>query len=242
MRATTALKRAVQTRANHTAVVFGREKKTWAEVGDRVKKGAAALVSLGVEPRDRVAVLSLNNATYFEFLYACPWINAVLVPLNTRWSVAETERGLTDCGAKLLLVDREFVPYAEALKAKLPDLKLAFFGGGDCPAGYADYEALTAKAPPIAEIPAEPDDLWSIKYTGGTTGHPKGVMLSNRNVYTAAMIWVATGGFREESNYMHIAGFFHIVASAPAVAITMAENGGEKVDHGSGGIVPLRAA
>jgi acyl-CoA synthetase (AMP-forming)/AMP-acid ligase II len=72
---------------------------------------------LGAAPGDRVAALALNSDVFFRVLFAVPWVGAVIVPLNTRWSVAELSRALENCGAQILFVDENFLN--EAASARL---------------------------------------------------------------------------------------------------------------------------
>jgi long-chain acyl-CoA synthetase len=91
MNVTHGLRRALQINPNGPATVYDTRRRTWREVGERVSRLAAGLASLGVNPGDRVAVLSLNSDRYFELYLAVAWAGAVIVPLNIRWSAIENE-------------------------------------------------------------------------------------------------------------------------------------------------------
>lgn len=222
MRVTQALISTMQTHADAIATVNSGRTRTWREVGERVARGAGVLVSLGVRRGDRVAVLSLNNDRYLELLFAVPWSGAAVVPLNTRWAVPEVAQALQDCETKMLMVDEAFVDHAIALQKQMPGLQLVYIGNGTCPDGWLDYESAIAHVRPVPDASGSGDDLWGIFYTGGTTGHPKGVMLSHANMVVAALTWIPTMKFLSETSYLHLVGFFHIAGSQPVIALTMA--------------------
>jgi long-chain acyl-CoA synthetase len=182
---------------------------------------------LGAAPGDRVAALALNSDVFFRVLFAVPWVGAVIVPLNTRWSVAELSRALENCGAQILFVDENFLNEAARLKAANEQLKIVYIGTGECPSGLLDYGQLLVAANPAPEHEGDGDDLFCILYTGGTTGHPKGVMLSHTNLLISSLFWLSTCHFNSETRYLHIAGFFHIVSTVPAIAVMMA--GGSQI-------------
>lgn len=222
MRLTQALTRAVQTRADFDATVFGDRRRTWREIGDRVPRAAAGLRALGVAPGDRVAILSLNSDTYLELFFAIAWAGAVSTPLNTRWAEAENIYALNDCGARLLLVDEHFSAHAAAFTEKTAVERVVYAGEGAAPAHMASYESLIETSDPLPDHCGFGDELCSICYTGGTTGMPKGVMLSHANLIFASVNWIASLHFSEDIKFMHSAGFFHLAGSIPAIALTLA--------------------
>ena len=99
------LRRAVQTRANHTALIFGDRRQTWGEFHARVTRLAGGFAALGVGPDDRVAAIMDNNDRYSETLIATPWIGGVIIGLNFRWSINELRDAVRESAPKLLLLD-----------------------------------------------------------------------------------------------------------------------------------------
>jgi acyl-CoA synthetase (AMP-forming)/AMP-acid ligase II len=127
MHLTQFLNSAAETFPNKIASIDGERQHTWSAWRDRMARLAAALRGLGMAPDDRVAILALNSDRYTEFLYSVWWAGGAVVPMNTRWSAAENAYSLNDSGAKILFIDRHFVPMLDAIRAACPQ---AFMGTG----------------------------------------------------------------------------------------------------------------
>jgi len=180
---TQGLHRAVQQRPDEIMTIFGQRRRTFREAADRVARLAGALRAVGVGDGDRVAMLSLNSDRYSEYLLAVPWAGAVLNPVNTRWATAEIAYSLRDSDSRVLLADDAFGPMLPALRAAFPGLATVIHAGdGPAPSGALDYEDLIATAKPVADAHRGGSELAGVFYTGGTTGFPKGVMLSHDNL------------------------------------------------------------
>ncbi|MEZ5959132.1 MAG: long-chain fatty acid--CoA ligase [Hyphomonadaceae bacterium] len=137
---------------------------TYAQLEDRCARAAAVLTSLGVQREDRVGLLCRNRIEFFEVLFACAKLGAILVPLNWRSPAAELAGLIADCSAKLLVFGAEDAETARSLG----DASLALDDG---------YEAALANAGPMVTDRRWPGDAtWFLMYTSGTTGQPKGVI------------------------------------------------------------------
>lgn len=220
---TQGLHRAVQRTPDAVATIDGGRTRTFAEQADRVARLAGALRGLGVAKDDRVAILSLNGDRYAEALLAVPWADAVLNPVNIRWSPAEISYSLVESGTTVLLVDDTFAPMVAALQAEQPTLStVVHLGDGDAPDGMTSYEALVAGSDPVPDARRGGDALAGLFYTGGTTGFPKGVMISHTNLLTSALGSQATtpivipGG-----RLLHAAPMFHLADLAAWTAQCM---------------------
>ena len=214
MNITHGLRRALQVNPRGVAILEGERKLTWAEVGERVGRLSGALRQLGVAKGDRVAVLMLNSGRYLELYLAVGWAGAVIVPLNIRWSVAENQDALRDCGARVLIVDNAFMEAGRALAAAIPALTLIHADDGEPPADIAGYKSLLAAANAVPDAMAGRDELSGIFYTGGTTGRSKGVMLSHGNLMANALQALAEGFFSPNPIYLHAAPMFHLANGA----------------------------
>ena len=208
---TQALHRAVQQYPNRIAVRFGDRQSTFLQFVDRVARLAGALQALGMQTGDRVAMLSLNSDRYLEYQMAVPWGGGVLNPCNIRWSAAEILYSLEDSGSSILLVDETFRAVVDQLRDKSTTLReVVYCGDGEPPAGMHSYEALLAKTGPIPDAVRRGEDLAGIFYTGGTTGFPKGVMLSHTNMCSSALAIHSEGLAAPGGTYLHAAPMFHL--------------------------------
>ena len=227
MNTTHGLRRALQINPNGLATVFGSRRRNWREVGERVARLAAGLRSLGANPGDRVAILSLNSDRYLELYLATAWAGAVIVPLNIRWSPLENEDAVRDCRPNVLVVDKAFAATAAELAKALPGLKLVYADDGDAPAGMESYEALLARSAAIPDAMRNAADLAGIFYTGGTTGRSKGVMLSHGNLMANALNALGEGLFPSTAVYLHAAPMFHLANGAAMYSLLL--SGGSNV-------------
>jgi fatty-acyl-CoA synthase len=178
------LERRARVSSERGAVTFDGETRTFGEVLDRVRRWATVLADGGVEPGDRVAYLGLNDPSILEALFATAHLGAVLVPLNFRLTGPELAFMIEDAGAHTLLVDEQHVPVIDAVRADLSVGRFVHVAAGAPSDGWEDGNALVAAAAPLAQRrPVAPDDPAVIMYTSGTTGRPKGAVLTHANLW-----------------------------------------------------------
>jgi acyl-CoA synthetase (AMP-forming)/AMP-acid ligase II len=212
MHSTQSLRRNAQQMAHVPATVFGERTWTWAESLQRVRQAAAGLKQVGVGPGERVGILSLNSDRYHELLLAVWWLGAVVNPVNIRWSPLEIAYSLEDCGTSLLVVDDAMLPLVGQIQQAAPCLQtLVHCGEGPTPSGMVGYDALFEHGV-VEEQGRGGDELAGIFYTGGTTGIPKGVMLTHANLTIAGLGVTACDVITRQGRLLHAAPMFHLAA------------------------------
>lgn len=183
------LRRTVRLYGSKVGVVCGEHRFTYAEFGSRVYRFANALLDLGVSKGDRVAFLGLNCHPLLEAYYAVPGIGAVLLPMNVRLTPDDIAFILRDSGTRVVVSDQSFCQVIDAVRAKIDSVEtFLFIGDQEPPPGWISLEQLIRRAgdtPPEMDI--NESDLAELFYTSGTTGRPKGVMLTHRNLYLHAL-------------------------------------------------------
>ncbi|MEH3148758.1 MAG: long-chain fatty acid--CoA ligase [Methylobacterium frigidaeris] len=208
---TQGLHRALRTGPDAIATLCNGRAQTFRALSDRVARIAGALLSLGVRRGDRVAILALNSDRVLEYYLAVPWIGALVVPLNFRWSTDELIEGLTDSGAKVLFVDDAFASQERRLREGCSGLSHVVFCGEQAAGpGCLSLEALVRDTDPVPDVGIGGGEPFGIFYTGGTTGRAKGVVLSHANVLLSAMGILGEGAYADGAVGLHAAPMFHL--------------------------------
>jgi long-chain acyl-CoA synthetase len=178
---------------DNTALVWdeGGGRRTYRELNERADALASALVSgLGVRPGDRVALMMYNGPTLLEAMFAAWKAGATVVPLNARFTPDEISYHVADSGASVLIGGRDFGAQLIEIRPRIEAGTLVLEGGGD---GAVDLDGLAAahagQSPPPVEV--VDDDVAWIAYTSGTTGRPKGAMLTHGCLSFVALSWLA---------------------------------------------------
>jgi len=155
---------------------------TWAEWDARVRRLAGALQGLGVGRGDVVSFLDKNHPACVELTFAAASLGAANAIVNFRLAGDEVDYAVNDAGAKVLLVGSELMPLVDRIRDRLTTVERVIEVTPDGADGDA-YEALLAGAAPVGRSPeVEPEDVCLVMYSSGTTGRPKGVMLTQRNM------------------------------------------------------------
>ncbi len=216
-----ALRRAAQVRPNHPATIFKGRTRTYGQVLDRVARLAGAFNSLGLKEDARIGILAQNSDRYFEYSFAVPYSGRTMVPLNTRLAVPELLYMMEHSEVEFLFFDDAFVETYPEFRNKATGVEhFVYMGDGDTPAGVLDYENLIAENNPVQDAGRRMDELLGIYYTGGTTGLPKGVMLSHGNMANNAMCMMMDIGFTESSDFLHVSPMFHLADVGPSYGLT----------------------
>jgi long-chain acyl-CoA synthetase len=209
------LPQAAASRPEKLAAICGHTRLTFGQTAERLGRLSNALAALGVASGDRVAVLALNCHRFFELYYGVPQMGAVIVPINFRIPPAEVKYILDHSAAKALAVDSALAPLVEAIRPQLETVE-HFISISDTPGeGYLSYEALLMDAAPeYVAPPLAGDELLGLFYTSGTTGEPKGVMLTHANVIANVRHIEASADYSADEIYLHSAPMFHLADGA----------------------------
>ncbi|WP_242124126.1 long-chain-fatty-acid--CoA ligase [Sphingobium sp. Sx8-8] len=208
---TQALHRLLQQQPDSVAAVDVRETLTRRAFIDRVARIAGALRSAGLQPGDRVAMLARNSVDFYAYIFGTWWAGGVINPVNLRWNASEIAFSLEDCETHILIVESVFAHMIPSIREQAPCLSRVMVLGDVEDAGDAgDYRAWVAGADPVEDAVRRGDDLAAILYTGGTTGRPKGVMLSHNNLAASMLGSMLALRALERSQYLQTAPLFHI--------------------------------
>lgn len=200
------------------AIVDPEGRWSYAEFNARCDRLAAHLRAQGVARGDRVAVLARNGEFAATAVFAIARAGAAVVVLNSRLQVAELAYILGDSEPAAVLYEQAFAPLAEALRAQCGARHWLCHGdAGSADARYLDVVQATAPLPPLPGVGIDAEDTAVLMYTSGTTGHPKGAMLSHR-----ALLWTAHGNsctlpWNEDYRFLLVAPLFHIGGLSPLV-------------------------
>ncbi|KAB0669630.1 fatty acid--CoA ligase [Oryzomonas sagensis] len=204
---------------------------------ERVQRLAAALTRMGVKPGDTVAVMDWDSHRYLECFFAVPMIGAVLHTINVRFSAEQILFTIDHAEDDVLLVNSEFLPILEQIRGRIDTVRDFILLKGDEPHPHettltftAEYEELLASTPPEFEFPDFDENTRATTfYTTGTTGMPKGVYFSHRQlvlhtlgVQAALCSSVVQGCLHRGDVYMPITPMFHVHAwGLPYVATSL---------------------
>ncbi len=194
------------------SLVDGDERWTYREAGERARRLASGLLALGVQPGTHMAILADNSHRYWEACFAAHFAGTPLAPLNTRLSPSELEFIIRDGDIRTLLVGMNYLSTVEPFLETLPGLHRTIVLGPDPTDEFLASEGVLQQAEPLRDAAREwhEDDMAHLCYTGGTTGLPKGVMLTQRNIVANSEHLIMTLSLVEEDRWLHIAPLFHL--------------------------------
>ena len=212
-----------------TALIAGDRKLSYEQIADRSCRLANALRDRGVAKGDRVAYLGENHPAFLETLFACGQLGAIFVPLNTRHAPPEIRFQLDDCSAAVLIHAEDLGSTARAAAAGTALTRLIAVGDKAAAAEGAaaeDYEDVVAagSAEPLDE-PVTLDDGAMILYTSGTTGSPKGALLTHGNITWNCINVITDFDFCSTDVALMISPMFHVASLDMGVLPTLLKGG-----------------
>ncbi len=214
------LQRAARQFGSDEAIVDGERSVTYSKLALRVAALGASLGDLTVGVGGRVGFLGVNSLAHVECWLGVPAFGRVMVDLNFRLAEPELAFMVDDCELEVLIVDRDQLEVGRTLRQRCPSLReLILDAAGDCPTDCIPYEELL-KTGPLGPPDIEEHTLAAISYTGGTTGTPKGVMLSHGNLLANARHNLIATGHQQTDCWLHVCPMFHVAGTANVVAST----------------------
>ena len=223
------LPKAAKLYPHREAVVCGNVRMSYQDFAERVWRLANAFEALGLQGNERVAILHENCHVFLEAYFAAAHLGLILVPLNFRLSPKELAMILKDSGARMLIAQDHFRNKVEELPKYDCTIERVIWTQKAPGQEGTDYEDLLAGQ--SAKVPQErglrDDDVAHLYYTSGTTGQPKGVMLTHKNVKSHAMGTIAELHLTDRDRWFHVAPLFHLADAWATFAITWA--GGKHV-------------
>jgi fatty-acyl-CoA synthase len=218
----------------HAARIFGRkegvvceaQRFTYAEFSERCDRLSHALTKLGFNKGERVDYLSFNCHRLLEAYYGVPQIGGILLPLNIRLSPEELAYILNDSTPRVLFFDPEFIPLVECLRTQIRSVEhfIALRGAKPAWVHPKSYDELLQDAEPreIDYRGIDENSVAELFYTSGTTAHPKGVMLTHRNLYLHAFYTALGLRGRDDDVHLYTVPLFHVNSWGAPHIVTLA--------------------
>ena len=196
---------------NKTAFIMGDTAITYEWFNRRVNRLAHAMLEMGLQKGDRVAVLVHNSIEFFEIYMALCKIGGVMVPINNLLREKELLRDFSYLKPRYVFFDAEFLNSAEILMVQIDSLEGSVGIGSFSSSDHKHYEAIfEGQSDAEPEVDVHEDDLMSIFLTSGTTGSPKGVMRTHRHNYINALAGAVEIGLRPDDRALLLFPFYHV--------------------------------
>jgi len=223
---------------NQEIVYRDVQRYTYTELGKRVARLANALTRIGVKPGDTVAVMDWDSHRYLECFFAVPMMGAVLHTINIRLTPEQLIYTINHAEDDIILVNKEFLPMLEAVKGRFEKVRKIVLLSDEGPSAEttltidAEYETLLAESADSYDFPDfDENSIATTFYTTGTTGLPKGVFFSHRQLVLHTYAILATYcAYKSQANlnsadvYMPITPMFHVHAWGVPYMVTLMGN------------------
>ncbi|WP_409253833.1 long-chain-fatty-acid--CoA ligase [Bacillus sp. SCS-153A] len=205
------LDRAVEQYGEKVALIDDEKRLTYKQLNVRVNQLSRGLKSLGVEKGDKVAYLSPNTIEMLEGFYGVFQVGGVMTPLNTRLKPADYKFILTHSESKVLFVDEELYPLVASILSEVSGLTHVIIHGKQID-GYPAYDEWRTQysGEDFEREELDENDIASLLYTSGTTGDPKGVLLTHRSNYLHALSAMHHLRVTDQDTLLHVLPMFHV--------------------------------
>jgi acyl-CoA synthetase (AMP-forming)/AMP-acid ligase II len=200
------------------AVVFEDRRYSWTEFDGRINRLANALIDLGAKRSDHVAVFSKNCNEFLETYFACARSGTICTAINYRLSPRELSYVIDNSEAKILIVAEEFLDTLAEFRADLKQVE-HYVVIGSAPDDMKSYDEITGAASDAEpDLELDEEDVVLQMYTSGTTGLPKGAMLTHRNLCTNAIGCAFGMNFQSDDCMLMVAPLYHMAAGMTSLA------------------------
>ncbi|WP_421384798.1 long-chain-fatty-acid--CoA ligase [Bacillus salacetis] len=205
------LDRAVDLYGEKIALIDDEKRLTYRQLNQRVNQLSRGLKEFGVEKGDKVAYLAPNTIEMLEGFYGVFQVGGVMTPLNTRLKPADYQFILTHSESKVLFVDEELYPLVAPILSEVPGLKHVIIHGREID-GCKSYDNWRTQfsGDTFEREELHEDDIASLLYTSGTTGDPKGVLLTHRSNYLHALSAMHHLRVTDQDTLLHVLPMFHV--------------------------------
>lgn len=214
-----------------TALIFKDRRWTYRELDEQINQVANGLKKLGIQKGDRVGLLMLNSPYFVIGYFAVVRLGAIVVPINVAFKGEEVKYLMNDSQASAMIVAPVFLPLVKQIRKELHTVKDIIVVDTDIPVDENDIvslKAFLAGEPDFVSVPAVPlseEDVVVFLYTSGTTGHPKGAMLSHRNLYSNAAATAEATCTTGRDNTLCVLPMFHSFAWTVCVLVPLVTGG-----------------
>ncbi|MEO8838444.1 MAG: AMP-binding protein, partial [Herbaspirillum sp.] len=221
-----------KTKSDKIAFRDSRTAVTYGQLADATANLAGHLQDAGIEPADSVAIFLPNSVEWIESCFGIVWAGAVAVPISYDSTMQEVAYRVSDANCKAIFTTDERAEMVSTLATEYPNLEtIVFIERGTVPASGVRYSDLRKREPKsIARDSTKIDSPSFIVYTSGTTGRPKGVLLSQRSMlWVAAACWVPIAGLNEHDYVLSALPLFHSYALNLSVLSILAVGASEYI-------------
>jgi len=187
-----------------------RKEVTWREFDERVNKFAHTLIDRGVSKGDKVIHLMMNSISWLEAYLGTIRTGAWAVPLNFRFTSRDIKYCADIAEAKLMVLSEEFTERVKAIRSQLPTIKDYIFIGQNLPGGMEDFQDVIDKSSPEPPgVVLNDEDACGLYFTSGTTGAPKPILLTHKNMECAAITENYHHYLKHEDNFVLLPPLYH---------------------------------